>query len=77
MSEKYSKALKDRYKEMPEIRKIDKHRRLPKAISKATAKKAVMLQSLKTKESNRRKHSKPGAVPYVAERKKHILATEK
>lgn len=61
---------------MPEIRRIDKHRRLPKAITKATTKKSIMTQAIKTKEDNRRKHSKPGSVPYVPERKKHILTTE-
>jgi DDB1- and CUL4-associated factor 13 len=61
---------------MPEISKIDKHRRLPKSITKATRKKSVMVEALKTREKNRRKHSKAGAVPFVAERKKHILNAE-
>ena len=62
---------------MPEISRIKNHKRLPKAITKATARKSIMVQALKTKESNRRKHSKPGAVPFLAERKKGILAVEK
>ena len=62
---------------MPEINRIERHRRVPKAISKATERKKVMLSSIKTKEDNRRKHSKPGAVPFKSERKKHILTTEK
>jgi WD repeat and SOF domain-containing protein 1 len=74
---KYQNALLDRYKSMPEISRIEKHKRLPRAITKATSKKSVMIQSLKTKEGNRRKHSKPGAVPFVPERKKPILALEK
>jgi WD repeat and SOF domain-containing protein 1 len=61
---------------MPEISKIARQRRLPKAITKANQKKHVMLQSIKKKEDNRRKHSKPGSVGYLAERKKHILTTE-
>ncbi|KAJ3325418.1 hypothetical protein HDV06_004277 [Boothiomyces sp. JEL0866] len=75
-SKKYADAVKDRYKSMPEINRIDRHRRVPKSIVKATEKKKIMLNSIKTKEENRRKHSKPGAVPYKAERKKHILTTE-
>lgn len=75
-SEKYAAAVKERFKTMPEIAKIDRHRRVPKAITKATARKHIMLNSIKTKEDNRRKHSKPGAVPYKSERKKHILKTE-
>ncbi len=62
---------------MPEISRIDKHHRVPKSISNATKRKNIMTASIKTKEDNRRKHSKPGAVPYKAERKKHILAIEK
>ncbi|KAJ2999250.1 DDB1- and CUL4-associated factor 13 [Globomyces sp. JEL0801] len=76
-SKKYSDALKGRYSSMPEINRIAKHRRVPKAISKATTKKGVMLKSIKTKEDNRRKHSKPGSVPYKSERSKHILTVEK
>lgn len=62
---------------MPEIKRIDRHRRLPKSITNATGKKRIMLDSIKNKEDNRRKHSKPGAVPYKTERKKHILNVEK
>jgi DDB1- and CUL4-associated factor 13 len=61
---------------MPEIARIDRQRRIPKSISKANQKKHVMLQALKKREENRRKHSKPGTVPFKAERKKHILKTE-
>ena len=61
---------------MPEINRIERHRRVPKAISKATERKKIMLGSLKTKEDNRRKHSKPGTVAFKSERKKHILKSE-
>eukprot|EP00842_Homolaphlyctis_polyrhiza_P005230 jgi/Hompol1/5708/HPOL_004642-RA len=73
----YTKAVKERFKSMPEIRKIDRQRKVPKTIKGAAAKKQVMESSLKRKEENRRKHSKPGAVPYVSERKKNILTVEK
>ncbi|KAJ3043716.1 DDB1- and CUL4-associated factor 13 [Rhizophlyctis rosea] len=76
-SQNYAKQVKDRYKHLPEIRRIDKHRKVPKAISGATAKKRTMLESIAKKRANERKHSKPGSVPYEAERKKHVLATEK
>ncbi|KAI8903985.1 WD40-repeat-containing domain protein [Gorgonomyces haynaldii] len=72
----YTKAVKERYKEMPEIKRIDKQRRIPKAIKKATGRKRDMLDAIKRKEDNRRKHSAPGQVPHQAERKKHILKTE-
>ncbi|KAJ3287518.1 rRNA-processing protein sof1 [Borealophlyctis nickersoniae] len=72
----YTKALKDRYKHMPELRRIDKHRKVPKSIKSATATKRIMTDSIARKRENERKHSKPGAVPYQAERKKNILANE-
>ena len=33
----------------------------------------IIKESKKKKEANRRAHSKPGAVPYNAERDKHVL----
>ncbi|KAI9095156.1 WD40-repeat-containing domain protein [Phlyctochytrium arcticum] len=73
----YTKAVKERYKHMPELRRIDKHRKIPKSIAKAKETKHIMTESVKRKEDNRRKHSKPGAVPYAAERKKNVIAQEK
>ncbi|KAI8808446.1 WD40-repeat-containing domain protein [Cladochytrium replicatum] len=72
----YSKALKDKYRYLPEIKRIDKQRRVPKAISKATKIKRIQIDSAKRKEDNLRKHSAADSVPHVAERKKPILAVE-
>ncbi|KAI8998436.1 WD40-repeat-containing domain protein [Gaertneriomyces semiglobifer] len=72
----YSQAVKERYKNMPEIRKIDRHRKVPKSIASAKNTKRIMLESIKRKEDNQRAHSKPGAVPFKAERKKHIIGQE-
>ncbi|KAJ3123109.1 DDB1- and CUL4-associated factor 13 [Physocladia obscura] len=55
----YNKALKERYKHMPEIKRIDNQRHLPKMITKTTQKIHTMTQSVKRKEANVRKHSKP------------------
>ncbi|KAJ3216923.1 rRNA-processing protein sof1 [Dinochytrium kinnereticum] len=73
----YSKSLKERYKHMPEIKRIDKQRHIPKNIISVSKKKRVMIDSRKKKEDNERKHSAPGQVPYTAERKKNILKIEK
>jgi hypothetical protein len=35
-----------------------------------------MLDSEKRKKDNLRKHSKPGKVPYKAERQKHVVALQ-
>jgi len=73
----YDNLLKEQYKHMPEIRRIARHRHLPKPIKKAAEIKRIELESIKKREDNRRNHSKPGSVPYVAEREKHIVAQQK
>ena len=76
-SREYANALKERYKHMPEIHRIDKQRKVPTAISSAGKKKRSMLQSVVRKEENERKHSAPGSKPYKAERNKHVVTVEK
>jgi WD repeat and SOF domain-containing protein 1 len=71
----YDEALKERYKHMPEIRRIARHRHVPKAIKKAGEIKSIELASLKAREDNLRRHSKKGTIPYQKEREKHILGT--
>lgn len=71
----YDAALKERYKHMPEIRRIARHRHVPKVVKKAQEIKRTEIDSLKRREDNRRKHSKPGSVPFASEREKHIRGT--
>ncbi|KAI8050475.1 WD40-repeat-containing domain protein [Syncephalis plumigaleata] len=73
----YQEKLKDRYRHLPQVKKVLKHRLVPKAITTASKTKRIMLGSRKRKEENERKHSKPGTVPHKAERKKHIITVEK
>ncbi len=73
----YNESLQERYKHMPEIRKIHTARRVPKAITTATHTKRIMTTSIKRKEENVRAHSKPGAVPFKVERKKSVVKVEK
>ena len=70
----YGNLLKEQFKHMPEIGRIARRRHVPKPIKKATEIKRIALDSINRREENRRKHSKPGAVPYIAERDKHIVA---
>lgn len=72
----YDDALKDRYAHMPEIRRIKRHRHVPKAVKKAGEIKGEELAALKRKRENERKHSKKGSVPRRSEREKMVLATE-
>jgi DDB1- and CUL4-associated factor 13 len=73
----YDQALIRRYAHMPEIRRINRHRHLPKTVKKAGDIKSEELKSIKRKEENVRKHSKKGSMPRHSEREKMILGTEK
>lgn len=61
---------------MPEIRRIKRHRHLPKSVKKAGEIKNVELGAIKRKEENVRRHSKKGSMPRRSEREKMVLATE-
>ena len=72
----YDEALKERYKHMPEIRRIKRHRHVPKQVKKAAEIKGEELAAIKKRRENERKHSKKGLVPRKPEREKMVLATE-
>lgn len=61
---------------MPEIKRIARHRHVPKQVKKAGEIKKDELASIKRKEENERRHSKKGQVRRQAEREKMILARE-
>lgn len=69
----YNHALKQKYGAHPQIRRIAQHRHVPTHVYKQTKKQVAIQDKEKRKESNRREHSKPGTVPYVAEREKHVI----
>lgn len=71
----YDDALKERYKFMPEVRRIARHRHLPTTVKKAGDIKREEIASLKRRENNARQHSKPGSKPVVPEKAKHIRGT--
>jgi len=73
----YDQALVRRYAHMPEVRRIKRHRHLPKTIKKAAEIKGEELKSIKRKEENVRKHSKKGTMPRQSEREKMVLGTER
>lgn len=71
----YDNKLKERYKYMPEVRRIARHRHLPIVVKKALQIKRVELESLKKREENNRRHTKEGSQPRVSEKEKHIRGT--
>ncbi|KAA0185699.1 hypothetical protein HAZT_HAZT002740 [Hyalella azteca] len=57
-----SRQLRETYKDMPEIRRIARHRHLPKSIRAAAKEHHLIRTSRARKEENVRRHSKPGSV---------------
>ncbi|XP_033116003.1 DDB1- and CUL4-associated factor 13-like [Anneissia japonica] len=71
----YNEKLKEKYQHHPQIKRIARHRHVPRLIYKETQTIRIQRQSLKRKQDNRRKHSKPGTVPIVSEREKHVVGS--
>lgn len=69
----YLAAVKKRYKHLPEIKRIDRHRHLPKPIYKAARLRREMMESRRRKEDNVRAHSAPGRMPKQSVRKMRII----
>jgi len=69
----YNEKLKDKFSNHPQIKRIARHRHVPKHVYNGRREKHAMVQANKRKEENRRTHSKPGTVPHEPERKKSIV----
>ncbi|KAI9891989.1 MAG: rRNA-processing protein sof1 [Vezdaea aestivalis] len=72
----YDEKLVERWGHMPEIRRIKKHKRVPRTVKKAAEIKDVEVKSRKRRAENERQHSKKGLHPRPVEREKMVLATE-
>lgn len=73
----YNEALSNRYAHMPEIRRIKRHRHIPKVVKKAGDIKNEELKAIKRREENERKHTKKQHQKRKSEREKMVLASEK
>ncbi|CAI8504890.1 unnamed protein product [Hanseniaspora opuntiae] len=67
----YDEKLKEKFKYMPEIRKIKRHRHLPGVVKKAQEIKNIEIASLKRREANENRYRKEKK--YASEREKHIV----
>ncbi|PHJ19549.1 sof1 family domain-containing protein [Cystoisospora suis] len=68
----YRKALTEKFAHLKEIKRIARHHHVPKLIKKTQEKKRIMEDARKRREDNKRKHSKPGAIPIVSAKKKAV-----
>ncbi|KAI5967327.1 sof1 [Candida margitis] len=71
----YDDKLKERFQYMPEIKRIARHRHVPKVVKKAQEIKRIEIESIKRREDNERRHSKKGSKPYVPERERQVRGT--
>lgn len=72
----YNDALVERFSHLPEIRRIRRHRHLPKVVKKASEIKREELAAIKRREENERKHSDKKYQKRKGEREKAILAKQ-
>uniref|UniRef100_H2Z0S1 Sof1-like protein domain-containing protein n=1 Tax=Ciona savignyi TaxID=51511 RepID=H2Z0S1_CIOSA len=69
----YNDKLKEKFAYHPQVKRIARHRHVPKSIYQAMKEKRLIKESQRKKEQNVRMHSKHGSVPRVVEKKKHIV----
>lgn len=69
----YQEKLKEKFAAHPQIKRIARHRQVPKHVLNAQRKMRAIKNKEKVKEANIRKHSKPGKLPFVSEKKKPVL----
>ncbi|KAL6535813.1 hypothetical protein OROHE_012657 [Orobanche hederae] len=69
----YDEAVKKRYRHLADVKRIDRHRHLPRAIYKAASLKRIMADAERTKQARKRAHSAPGSMPMEPLRKKRIV----
>ncbi|KAL9082903.1 MAG: hypothetical protein Q9159_006104 [Coniocarpon cinnabarinum] len=74
----YSEALRRRYGHMPEVRRIERHRHVPKVVKKAGEIKKEEVSSMKRREENRRRHESKtaGSKKRKGEREGMVVGTE-
>ncbi|AES59575.1 putative transcription factor WD40-like family [Medicago truncatula] len=69
----YHEAIKKRYRHLPEVNRIARHRHLPRPIYKASSLLRVIADAKKKKEERRKAHSAPGSVTTKPLRKRRII----
>ncbi|XP_071811688.1 DDB1- and CUL4-associated factor 13-like [Apostichopus japonicus] len=69
----YSNKLREKFAHHPQVRRIARHRHVPRSIYHETKIIKEQLTSRKRKETNRRKNNKPESIPVVPIKKKAIV----
>lgn len=69
----YSERLRSKFRHHPQVRRVLRHRHIPKLVYQQSKVRRVMLESRRRKLENVILNSKPGTVRRVSERKKHVV----
>mmetsp|Transcript_119991 Transcript_119991/g.340163 ORF Transcript_119991/g.340163 Transcript_119991/m.340163 type:complete len:445 (+) Transcript_119991:67-1401(+) len=69
----YRETLKDKFRLLPEIKRIKRHKHVPKMIKSMSTTRRIIRESRQRKERNQRKHTAPGKMPMVPQKKRHIV----
>ncbi|XP_078665363.1 DDB1- and CUL4-associated factor 13-like isoform X2 [Branchiostoma floridae x Branchiostoma belcheri] len=72
----YSDKLKEKFQHHPQVRRIARHRHVPKEVYHLTRQTRIMKDSRRRKEENRIRHSKPGSIKKKREREKVVVAEQ-
>ena len=72
-AEEFLHSFYTNYNTFLQVSRIARHRQVPKHVKSAQAELKLIKESKARKEANRRKHSKPGAVPNISEREAHTV----
>ncbi|CAN1827469.1 DDB1- and CUL4-associated factor 13 [Linum perenne] len=71
--QQYMEAVKNRYKHLSEIKRIVRHKHLPKPIYKAKELRQTITDAEKQKQERRKAHSAPGSIVTESVRKRRII----
>ncbi|KAE8730341.1 putative Cytochrome P450 [Hibiscus syriacus] len=66
-------AVKNRYKHLPEVKRIARHRHLPRPVYKAANLRRTMIEAERRKEQRRKAHSALGSIVTEPVRKRRII----
>ena len=69
----YASSLKEKFKHHPQVRRIAKHRHVPKLVYKQARERRLIVASQRRKARNVALHSKPGTVTQPKEKTKNIV----
>jgi WD40 repeat protein len=71
--ERFNDTVKKLFAHMPEVKRVQRDKRVPKAIKKAVAIKHIQATSERRKQDNRKRHSRPEDVEIQPEKKRSVL----